>query len=156
MTQSSFEPLWKHFQNGSHVNGCFVNRPCDFHGTALSITAHPTRDNPGVDPPPLDLSNLSKTDTVKIPDEYAIVPYAEEWSGDIRLPPIPTRQATPPDTINPRRIIPELTWLEHVKEVMINHEGEIQTTPVTYLDTFLIIKVIMISDLEHLLEFIQH
>ena len=60
----------------------------NFHGMILTLTAHPTNDNPGVDPPLLDLSKLTVNDKVQIPKEYAVVPYAEQWAGDIKLTPI--------------------------------------------------------------------
>jgi hypothetical protein len=34
---------------------------CEFHGTAMTMTSHPTHDNMGEDPPPLRLDNLKNT-----------------------------------------------------------------------------------------------
>ena len=37
----------------------------DFHGKSMSLTAHPTKEKPGVDPPVLDLNNLTNNDDRK-------------------------------------------------------------------------------------------
>ena len=53
----------------------------ELHGTAISLTNHLTHDNMGVDPPPLTLEGSEGT-SVKLLDDFAIVPYIAEYSGD--------------------------------------------------------------------------
>ena len=108
----------------------------DFHGTVLTLTAHPTNDNPGVDPPLLDLSKLTVNDKVQIPKEYAVIPYAEQWAGDIKLAPIPRGTGIPTGADDPCLMIPELAWLDHVKDVIVQHGGNIQDRPITYSGYF--------------------
>ena len=52
------------------------------------MTAHPTKEEPGVCPSQLDLTTVEKDNPVHIPDDYANVPFEEEWSGEIKLTPI--------------------------------------------------------------------
>ena len=58
---------------------------CEFHGTAMTLISHPTHDNMGEDPPPLSLDPHEGV-PVQLPNDYAIVPYVDEYAGDIKLP----------------------------------------------------------------------
>ena len=57
---------------------------CEFHGTAMTLTSHLTHDNMGEDPPPLCLDLLEES-PVQLPNDYANVPYVDEYAGDINL-----------------------------------------------------------------------
>ena len=57
----------------------------ELHSTAISLTNHLTHDNLGVYPPPLTLEGSEGT-SIKIWDDFAIVPYIAEYSGEIKLP----------------------------------------------------------------------
>ena len=46
---------------------------CEFHGTAMTLTSHPTHDTLGEDPPPLSLDPHEGA-PVQLPNDYAIVP----------------------------------------------------------------------------------
>ena len=75
--------------------GCF-----EFHGTAITLTSHVTHDNMGEDPPPLSLDVPEET-TIQLPDDCAVVPYIDEYAGDITLSSLDVRSVRPTFTENP-------------------------------------------------------
>ena len=64
-----------------------VSDRIEFHGTSSSLTASPTLEEPGVVPSPLNYE-FNENDKIKIPDEFAVVPYVDEYVGDIKLTPL--------------------------------------------------------------------
>ena len=46
----------------------------EFHGTAMTLTSHPTQDNMGEDPPTLDY-NVPEGTSVQVPADFEFVPY---------------------------------------------------------------------------------
>jgi hypothetical protein len=106
----------------------------EFHGTAMTLTCHATEDNFGFDPPTLSL-DIPDDAAVKLPDDYAMVPYADEYTGDIKLTSI--REGTGRPNLN---VIPvsntENNWLKHVHEVYTEKEGIVQDVPVTFSGFF--------------------
>ena len=66
----------------------------ELHGTAISLTNHLTRDNMGVDSPPLNL-DAPEAATVQLPSHFASVPYIDVYAGDITLSSIPNGTARP-------------------------------------------------------------
>ncbi|KAJ8371539.1 hypothetical protein AAFF_G00307400 [Aldrovandia affinis] len=86
----------------------------------------------GVDPPPLTLDAPEGT-TIKLPDDFAIVPYI---AGDIILSLIPNGTARPAFAENRRAGVPDEVWLNHLHKVLIEKDGMLQETPVTYSGFF--------------------
>ena len=103
----------------------------ELHGTAISLTNHLTHENIGVSPPPLTLDVVEGT-TIKLPDDFAIVPYIDEYAGDITLSSIPDETARPAFAEYLRAGLPEEAWLNHLHKVMKEEDGKLQETPVTY------------------------
>ncbi|KAJ8378159.1 hypothetical protein AAFF_G00245450 [Aldrovandia affinis] len=103
----------------------------ELHGTAISLTNHLTHENMGVDPPPLTLDA-----TTKLPDDFAIVPYIAEYAGDIILSSIPNGTARPAFAENCLAWVPDEAWLNHLHKVLIEKDGMLQETPVTYSGFF--------------------
>ena len=71
--------------------GVFVTRTVDnldessryeFHGRAMTLTNHPTQDNMGEDPPPLDY-NVPEGTSVELPVDFEFAPYLDKYAGDI-------------------------------------------------------------------------
>ena len=107
---------------------------CDFQGTAMTLTTHVTHDNMGEDPPPLSLDD-SEEHPIQLPDAYAVVPYTDEYTGDVTLSPT-EKSAMPTFTENPQSGIPEEAWLKHTYTVLFEERGELQKMPVTYSGFF--------------------
>ena len=108
---------------------------CEFHGTAMTLTSHPTTDNMGEDPPPLRLDLLDKS-PVQLPYDYANVPYVDEYAGDIHLSPSEKELPRPTFDENLQRGAPDEAWLKHVYDVSVDRDGELQEKPVTYSGFF--------------------
>ena len=107
----------------------------EFHGTAMTLTSHPTQDNMGEDPPPLDY-NVPEGTSVELPADFEFVPYLDECAGDITLSPsgIGTIQPSfPDDYING---VNDEAWLKHVHKVLVEKQGGLQDIPVTYSGFF--------------------
>ena len=96
--------------------GCF-----EFHGTAITLTSHVTHDNMGEDPPPLSLDVPEET-TVQLPDDYAVVPYIDEYAGDITLSSLDVRSVRPTFAENPRGGTPEEAWLKLCTQLCLKRE----------------------------------
>ena len=107
----------------------------EFHGTAMTLTSHLTHDNMGEDPPPLNL-NLPEDATIQLPDDYAIVPYVDEYAGDIILDPILPGQGRPELGDNQHRGVPEEAWLQHVYHTIAGNAEDLPKTPITYSGFF--------------------
>ena len=103
----------------------------ELHGTAISLTNHLTRDNTGVDPPPLSLDALEAA-SVHLPSDFASVPYIDEYAGDITLSSIPNGTARPTFAENIRSEVSDEAWLNHLYKVLTEKDGVVQSTPVTY------------------------
>ena len=100
-------------------------------GTAITLTSHVTHDNMGEDPPPLSLDVPEET-TIQLPDDCAVVPYIDEYAGDITLSSMDVRSVSPTFAENPRGGKPEEAWLKHLYTVVFEEGGELQEMPVTY------------------------
>ena len=103
----------------------------EFHGTAMTLTSHPTQDNMGEDPPTLDY-NVPEGTSVQVPADFEFVPYLNECAGDITLSPSgigTTQPSFPDDYING---VNDAAWLKHVHKVLAEKQGELQDIPVTY------------------------
>ena len=101
------------------------------HGTAISLTSHLTHANIGVDPPPLTL-DAPEGAIIKLPDDFAIVPYIDEYAGEITLSSVPTGTARPSFAENLRAGVPDEAWLNHLHKVVTEKNVKLQETPVTY------------------------
>ena len=93
----------------------------EFHGTALTLTSHLTNDNVGEDPPPLTLE-LPEDILIKLPDNYANVPYIEEYAGDITLPNSGNGGETEDEAENLRSRVPEEALLKHLNKTLIEKD----------------------------------
>ncbi|KAL8613964.1 hypothetical protein ACOMHN_023200 [Nucella lapillus] len=107
----------------------------EMHGTAISLTSHPSRANPGVDSRPLDFSDLENA-SMKLPDNYSNVPIIEEHAGQISFPPIPEGSATPGFLRDLSGDTTHQAWLSHVHEVLTENNGNPFGPPVTYSGFF--------------------
>ena len=105
----------------------------EFHGTAITLTSHPTRENMGHDPPPLKL-DIPEGSTIHIPDDFANVPHVDELAGDITLTPIPNGTARPHQDVH--SLFSEESWLSHLYKVVVENGGQLQNIPVTYSGFF--------------------
>ncbi len=106
---------------------------CEFHGTAMTLTSHLSPGNLGENPPPLCLDNLDQTE-IKIPSEFATVPYADEYAGDIKIS--ASEHQVPRPRFDLETGAPEQAWLDHIYAVSIENEGVLQEKPVTYSGYF--------------------
>ena len=61
-------------------------RHFEYHGTAITLTSHVSDNNMREDPPPLSLD---------VPGDCAVVPYIDEYAGDITLSPMDVRSVRP-------------------------------------------------------------
>ena len=104
-----------------------------FHGTAATMTACPTEEEPGDEPPPLEYT-FSENDKVKIPDSFSIVPHADEFSGDFKLTPLEKGSLTP--RLHANRNIPEQSYLDHVRSIMNDPEQKLKPLPMTFSGYF--------------------
>ena len=104
-----------------------------FHGTAATMTACPTEEEPGDEPPPLEYV-FSESDKVKIPESFATIPFADEFSGDYKLTPIEKGSLFP--TLRPSRHIPEQSYLDHVTAIMNDPERKLKPIPMTFSGYF--------------------
>ena len=102
----------------------------EFHGTAMTLTSHPTQDNMGEDQPPLDY-NVPEGTSGELPVDFEFVPYLNECARDITLSPsgIGTIQPSFPDDYINR--VNDDAWLKHVYKVLVEKQGELQDIPVT-------------------------
>ena len=62
-------------------------RGIEYHGTAITLTSHVSHDNMREDPTPLSLDVTEKT-AIQLPGDCAVVPYIDEYAGDITLSPV--------------------------------------------------------------------
>ena len=72
----------------SRVDSIDESGRIELHGTAKSLTNHLTCDNMEVDPPPLTL-DIPEGVTIQLPDDFAIVPYIEDFAEKITRLSIP-------------------------------------------------------------------
>lgn len=107
----------------------------EFHGTAITLTNHPTVDKMGVEPPPLSLDDLGDT-TITLPEDFSVVPYIDEYAGDVTLPAMPDGTVQSICSSNPRAAVPEQGWLEHVHKILGEDDGKLSEVPVTYSGFF--------------------
>ena len=56
----------------------------EMHGTSITLIGHPTSENCGERRPQLDL-NIDDEEPVMLPDEFANVPFVEDFGGDVKL-----------------------------------------------------------------------
>ena len=108
----------------------------ELHGTAISLTNHLTRDNMGVATTPLTMDVPKGSTVIKLPDDFAIVPYIDEYAGAITLSSIPNETGMPAFTKNPRTGVAEEAWLKHLHNVITEKDEKLQEMPVTYSGFF--------------------
>ena len=89
----------------------------------------------GEDPPPLSLDVPEET-TIQLPDDCAVVPYIDEYAGDITLSSLDVRSVRPTFADNFRAGTPEEAWLKHLYIVVFQEGGELQEMPVIYSGVF--------------------
>lgn len=99
------------------VDNIDVSGQFELHGTAISLINHVTHDNMGIDPPPLTLEGSEGT-SIKLPDDFALVPYIAEYAGEINLSSIAAGTGRPTFSENPRAGVPEEAWLNHDQMVL--------------------------------------
>ena len=94
----------------------------EFHGTAMTLTSHPTQDNMGEDPPPLDY-NVPEGTSGELPVDFEFVTYLNECARDITLSPsgIGTIQPSFPDDYT--NGVNDDAWLKHVHKVLAEKQG---------------------------------
>ena len=107
----------------------------ELHGTAVSLTNHLTHDNKGVDPLPLMLDTPEGA-TIQLSDDFYIVPYIDEYVGEINLSAIPKGTATITVPGNRRVGVPAEVWMNHLHNILTKKEGKLDETPVTYSGFF--------------------
>ena len=101
----------------------------EFHGTALSLTSHVTKEEPGETPPPLNL-DVPAEQEIKLPEHFANVPYIDEYTGDIVLQ--PAQVSLKPNVAVDISL--EKSWMQHTYNVM---QCEIlNEVPITYSGFF--------------------
>ena len=83
--------------NTSGVNNIEESGRIELHGAAISLI----HDNMGVDHSPLTL-DAPEGATIQLPDDFAIVPYIDEYDGEITLSSIPNGTARPAFADNPQ------------------------------------------------------
>jgi len=105
----------------------------EFHGTAMTLTAHATEQNPGHDPPPLTYQ-LPEDSGIHLPESFANVPYIDEYAGDIRLQRTPAGR--PNIFVDVEVCNQENEWLEHIHGIILDRNGALQELPITYFGFF--------------------
>ena len=109
----------------------------EFHGTASSLTASPTLESPGTDPPDLTYE-LDGDDKIEIPIEFTNVPHIDDFAGDYQLSSLPEHlrgELMKTEGLD-RQTIPEQSWLTHVCKIMNNDNKELELIPITYSGYF--------------------
>ncbi len=101
----------------------------------MTLTCHVTRENPGEDPPHLDF-NTDQSCPVNLPESYGVVPYADEFAGDIKLKAIDQGTGIPDFSVNAEGITAEKEWLRNIHKVRVEKDGELQEEPVTFSGYF--------------------
>ena len=66
----------------------------EMHGTSITLIGHPSSENCGESLPRLDL-NADDVESVGLPDEFANVPFVEDFGGDVKLATIPEGTGRP-------------------------------------------------------------
>ena len=84
----------------------------DMHGTSITMIGHISHVNGREKPLQLDF-NVDDDTPVVLPDEFADVPFVEDFGGDLRLKPIPEGDGRPAETEN--LVVEEDSWLCHVR-----------------------------------------
>ena len=106
-------------------------RGIEYHGTAITLTSHVSHDNMREDPTPLSLDVTEKT-AIQLPGDCAVVPYIDEYAGDITLSPMGVRSVRSIFAQNPRSGTLEKAWFKYVYTVVFEEGGELQEMPVTH------------------------
>ena len=114
------------------TDNCDIAGRFEYHGTVYTITAHLLHDMRGVDPPVLSLIDVPKDAEIKIPVDYANVPYVEDFAEEIKLTPIQGGKTRANLDKDSRREIPEKEWIRHAKQVISEEKGKLNKIPVTW------------------------
>lgn len=114
-----------------------VSGRTEMHGTAITLINHISRENSGIDPLPITLDVPDET-PIELAEEFSIVPYIEEKSGDIRFE-TNNEYFEWPNTIGNPFSDHEI-WLNHVKHIYhqkkIEDDWALHEVPVTFSGFF--------------------
>ena len=114
-----------------------VSGRVEMHGTSITLIGQLTNDNLGYDGPPLNLDVPSDT-VIQLPEEFAVVPYVENISGNVKLKSIPDGEARPPKKTSNTECIE--AWLSHVTRVhskgVVDKQWQFEKVPVTFSGYF--------------------
>ena len=108
----------------------------DMHGTSITMIGHISHVNGGEKPLQLDF-NVDDDTPVVLPDEFADVPFVEDFGGDLRLKPIPEGDGRPAKTEN--LVVEEDYWLCHVRGSRVkddNGKWKLNELPMTFSGYF--------------------
>ena len=86
------------------------------------------------DSPPLSL-DIPEDTSIQHLEDYALVPYIDEFAGDITLPAIRIGTSKLP-VAECLTQSPDEAWLVHVHKVLIEHGEQLQEKPLTYAGFF--------------------
>jgi hypothetical protein len=116
------------------IDNIDISGKYEYHGTAMSMTCHPTYANPGHPSVPVKLEEGNGL-PIKLPEEYITIPFVEETNRIIRLRPNGYQDALSSIQVQ----MPndgEGKWLTHVQHVLRACGGELQDVPITYSGFF--------------------
>ena len=109
-------------------------RGIEYYGTPITLTSRVSHDNVREDPTPLslDVTKKKKKNAVQLPGNCAVVPYIDEYAGDITLSPVDVRSVRSIFAQNPLLGTPEQASFKHLYTVVFGEGGELQEMPVTH------------------------
>ena len=114
-----------------------VSGRTDMHGTSITLIGHLGKDNTGNDPLPLTL-DVSEDTPIELADEFAVVPFVEDFGGDIRLASIQEGGGRP--TKRAGVGVEEEAWLAHVLGIStkdkVDDKWQLDEVPVTFAGFF--------------------
>ena len=93
----------------------------EMHGTSITLIGHPTWDNPGEKRPQLEI-DTDDHEHVQLPEDFAKVPFVEDFGGDVNLKVIPKGTSRP---VNDNLLFSEEeSWLTHVCNSRVKDDKE--------------------------------
>ena len=108
----------------------------EMHGTSITLIGHPSSAKSGEKRPLLDL-NVDDNEPVMLPEDFANVPFVEDFGGDVKLEPIPSGAGTPANEA--QTLSPEESWLTHFRQSRVKDDDSKWTLgkiPVTFSGYF--------------------
>ena len=106
----------------------------EMHGTSITLIGHVSNTNKGQAAPKIEF-NTTEDVPINLPDEYAVVPFIEDFGGDLKLDPISEGEGRPENVTDTK----ESDWLCHVRESRTrenNGSWKLNETPVTFSGYF--------------------